>query len=236
MIRGSETGSKESFARTFCSERRSGIYALDANQKTRFVFTGLILNVESDNKGNIVGYNVKREITQTLAKPLPKKKPIKNTVGDRRRFNQYEGDEEPSSEEEPFLDENEVVVRRKRKDVPWTGLERGVEDVYNNPEAGDSPLWDRFKIPRGIILTAECGLRRDDAYTETIKQLTPVPDAKASENRQIILAALNNVEISDELKDYWEFRSTALTVNDEVTQDDYGLAIPEGKEKIVALD
>ena len=36
------------------------IYALDANQKTRFVFTGLILNVENDNKGNIVGYNVKR--------------------------------------------------------------------------------------------------------------------------------------------------------------------------------
>ena len=40
------------------------ISALDANQKTRLVFTGVILNVENDTKGNIVGYNVKREISK----------------------------------------------------------------------------------------------------------------------------------------------------------------------------
>ena len=72
-------------------------------------------------------------------------------------------------------------------------------------------MWDKYKIPREIILTVDCDLRRDDAYTETICQLAPVPDAKTSENKQIIMAALNNIELSDELKEYWEFRRTALT-------------------------
>ena len=157
-------------------------------------------------------------------------------MGERKRYTQYEGDEEPSSEDEPFLDENEVIVRRKRKDVPWTGLENGIEDVYNNPEAGDSRLWDKFKIPRAIILNAYDDLKRDDAYTKTISQLAPVPSVKASENKQIIMVALNNVELSDELKEYWEFRRTALTLRDQVTQEDYGLSIPEGKEEITPLD
>ena len=79
--RAQKTDQKRSMQENFIQNAVVQVSAQDANQKTRFVFTGLILNVENDNKGNIVGYNVKREITQTLAKPLPKKKPIKSTVG-----------------------------------------------------------------------------------------------------------------------------------------------------------
>lgn len=50
------------------------------------------------------------------------------------------------------------------------------------------------------------------------------------------MVALNNIELSEELKEYWKFRMTALTLSDQVTQEDYGLAIPEGKEKIIPLD
>ena len=49
------------------------------------------------------------------------------------------------------------------------------------------------------------------------------------------MAALNNIELSEELKEYWEFRMTALTLSDQVTQEDYGLSIPEGKEKVIPL-
>ena len=83
-------------------------------------------------------------------------------------------------------------------------------------------MWRKFNIPRELILTADSNLKKDDAYTETISHLTPIPDANASENKQIIIATLNNIELSNELKEYWKYRMTALTLNDQVTQEDHG--------------
>ena len=60
-------------------------------------------------------------------------------------------------------------------------------------------MWNKFKIPRAIILTAEDDMKRNDAYTETIIRLELVPDAKASENKQTIMSALNNIELSESL-------------------------------------
>ena len=67
--RAQKPDQKRSLQEHFVQNAAVRISALDANQKTRYVFTGVILNVENDNKANIVGYNVNREITQTLAKP-----------------------------------------------------------------------------------------------------------------------------------------------------------------------
>ena len=103
---------------------------------------------------------MKREINYSLAKNVPKRKAQIDQSGQSKQFPFYEGEEEPSSEDEPFLNEQEVVIRRKKKQIPWRGLEHGIVRGYNRPEESDKVLWDRFSVPRQLILGAESSLGR----------------------------------------------------------------------------
>ena len=96
-----------------------------SNQE-KFLFNGIILNIENDDTGNVIGYNVKREIRYTLTKNLPKRKATIDHIGGQKQYPPYEDEEEPTSDDEPYLNEDDVVIRRKKKYIPWQGLERGI--------------------------------------------------------------------------------------------------------------
>ena len=96
-----------------------------SNQE-KFLFNGIILNIENDDTGNVIGYNVKREIRYTLTKNLTKRKATIDHIGGQKQYPPYEDEEEPTSDDEPYLNEDDVVIRRKKKYIPWQGLERGI--------------------------------------------------------------------------------------------------------------
>lgn len=50
------------------------------------------------------------------------------------------------------------------------------------------------------------------------------------------MSVFNNVQLNPELDYFWNFRRKRLTFDDQVTQEDYGLAISEEKEKIIHLN
>ena len=92
--------------------------AYDSHRKLRFLFKGIILNVENDDKENITEYNVKREVTYALSKAIPKKSgrdQISVSIGGRKQFPLYEGEDEPYSDEELYVNEHDVVIRRRKK-------------------------------------------------------------------------------------------------------------------------
>lgn len=123
------------------------IIALDKNQSPKFVFNASILNVENDDQENVIGYDIKREISYALTKKLPKPKIPADQSDHHKQFPLYEGEEVQSSEDEPFLTDQAVVIRRKRKNTAWPGLERGIPRAFNAMEDSDKALWDKYHLP-----------------------------------------------------------------------------------------
>ena len=61
-------------------------------------------------------------------------------IGGQKQYPVYEGEEELSSDDEPYLNEDDVVIRRKKKHIPWPGLERGISHRFNTTKDGDKAL------------------------------------------------------------------------------------------------
>ena len=140
------------------------IMAIDKSNQEKFLFNGIILNIENDDTGNVTGYNVKRKICYTLTKNLPKRKAMIESTGGQKQYPMYEGEEEPSSDDEPYLNEDDVIIRRKKKYIPWQGLERGISHSFNTAEDGDKALWNKYDFPRQISLGAESSLSQLNAH------------------------------------------------------------------------
>ena len=104
---------KEALSENFTQNTPIRVIAHDEQNSARLLFHAVILNVEHSNRGNVVGYHLKREVPYSLTKEIPKPR-VARLIKAATQPPQYEGLEAVLSGDECVVTGGVVIMRKRR--------------------------------------------------------------------------------------------------------------------------